>query len=306
MLTRRVLGAGAAGVLVLAATIVLTGGPAAARDPVAECPPGQGNCDVWEHLPGEPGDDDSGGSDDGDGGGSGGGDRVCKKDDGTVVPCYDELRGWFNSADDCYYKRMEPQSPETPAGMTSYLKTCGGPATAEPVFLADPPAGFEPPDPREMALDLLAGLDLAAPQIRTAPSGTAGLVGVPVWLYDASSWARVGADASAGGVTVEIEAIPTKVVWDMGNGDPPVTCTSAGIPFKAGQHDPRRPPAGACTYDGYPRSSQGLRDGKYQITATKHWTVPWSSSTGDDEPPLAAQLTTEGSIQIDELQVVTR
>lgn len=224
-----------------------------------------------------------------------------------MVPCYDDLRGWFNSADDCYFKRSEPQPAGVEPGKTAYLRTCDGPpAFAEDVFLDDPPPGFDPPDPREMALNLLAGLDLAPPQIRTAPSGAAGLVGVPVWLSDASGWDSKEARKSEGGVTVAIEAIPTRIVWDMGNGDPPVTCTSAGIPFSAGTHDPRRPPAAACAYDGYPLSSQHRDGGKYEIVATKYWTVPWSSSTGGDEPPLSAELAARTTIQIDELQVVTR
>lgn len=304
MLTRRTLGAGAVVALALTAALTVPGGPAVARAPGAECPPGQASCDVWEHLPGDPGAGDGGSTN--PGGGSGGGDRVCEKDDGTVVPCYDELRGWFNSADDCYYKRHEPQPPGVEAGKTAYLRTCDGPpAFAEEVFLTDPPGGFDPPDPREMADDLLAGLDLSKPVLRIAPGDAPGLVGVPVWLFDASSWESLEDEASSGGVTVSIEAIPTKIEWDMGNGET-VTCESPGIPFRAGT-DPRRIPADACAYRGYPRSSQGRPDGgRYQITATKYWTVPWSSSTTGDQPPLSAETTADTFIRIDELQVVTR
>jgi len=291
-------------VLVLAATLAVTAGPAVA-EPDAECPPGQHNCNVWDNEDGNAGGDGGGGSPGGSNGGSGG-NRVCKKDDGTVVPCYDDLRGWFNSADDCYYKLADRQPPETPAGMSAYIRTCSnGPASSEMVFLADPPPGFDPPDPRQLALDLLASVPLAAPAIRTAPDDAPGLVGVPVWLYDASSWEPVPASDSEGGVSVWIEVVPTSIVWTMGDGET-LTCESPGVRFRAGVHDPRRPPRDACTHT-YARPSDDEAGGTYEITAVKHFTVRWGSSIGGDEEPLAARsAVAEDSIQIDELQVVTR
>ncbi|AVT40200.1 hypothetical protein [Plantactinospora sp. BB1] len=302
---RRSLATGAVALLALAAALAVPAGPAGA-DPVAECPPGQDNCDVWEQLPGEPGDDGGDGSGSGDGGGSGGGDRVCEKDDGTEVPCYDDVLGWFNSVDDCYYKRAEPQPPNVEAGKTAYLRTCSAAGSSQVVELTDPPTGFAPPDPEQMALNLFASLTLEPPEIRTAPSDAPGLVGVPVWLHDASSWEDERQTATEGGVTVWIEAIPTKIVWRMGNGET-VECGSAGIPFEAGTHDPRQPPPAACAYPGYPRSSGTEPGGRYEITAVKHWRVPWGSSTGEgDEDALTAERSDTTSIRIDELQVVTR
>ncbi|GAB3965575.1 hypothetical protein [Plantactinospora veratri] len=107
-------------------------------------------------------------------------------------------------------------------------------------------------------------------------------------------------------MTVWIEAIPTKIVWRMGNGET-VECDSAGIPFKAGTHDPRQPPRAACAYAGYPRASGTEPGGRYEITAVKHWRVPWGSSTGEgDQDALTAERSDTTSIRIDELQVVTR
>ncbi|MFY1688646.1 hypothetical protein [Plantactinospora sp. WMMB782] len=298
------LAAGAVSGLVLAVALAVPGGPVGAA-PGAECPPGQTNCDVWQNEPGDGGGSGSGDGD-GDGGGSGGGNRVCEKDDGTRVPCYDDILGWFNSADDCYYKRAEPQPPDVPAGQTAYLRTCSGAPSSETVFLTDPPAGFAPPDPEQMALDLFASLNLEPPEIRTAPSDAPGLVGVPVWLHDASSWDTERRTDRQGEVAVWIEAIPTKIVWRMGNGET-LECTSAGVPFKAGTHDPRQPPAAACAYPGYPRSSGGRPGGRYEITAVKHWTVPWGSNTGEgDQDALSTSRQATTTIRIDELQVVTR
>ncbi|MGI5211389.1 hypothetical protein [Plantactinospora sp. CA-290183] len=304
MLTRRMFTAGATAGLLLAAALTTGATPASARAPGAECPAGQPHCNVWDNDPGDDtGGDDGGGSDTGGGDGSGGGSRVCKKDDGTTVPCYDNLRGWFNSDDDCYYKRAEPQPAGVPAGQTAYFVSCSsGLANSDTVFLPDPPPGFDPPDPEQVARDLLASLPLARPVIRTAPQGRPGLVGIPVWLYDASSWNTEEESDEVGGVSVSIAATPNRIVWAMGNGDTE-TCATAGIPFRAGAHDPRRPPGDACAYPGYPRSSRGQDGGAYEITATKHWRVPWSG--GGESGVLTASLSDTGSIQIDELQVVT-
>ncbi|MEE6258179.1 hypothetical protein [Plantactinospora sonchi] len=306
MLTRRTFAIGAATVLVLAATLT-TGGPAGA-DPGANCPPGQDNCDVFDNENGNTGGGGSGNGS-GNGSGGGGGPRECKKDDGTVVPCFDDLRGWFNSADDCYYKVYGPQQPpETPPGQTAYLKSCGngGSVNASIVYLDDPPPGFDPPDPEELARDLLGRVLRTPPDIRTAPADAPGLVGVPVWLYDASGWDPVEAnDGPIGGVTVWIEASPTRIVWTMGDGERR-TCRSAGVAFRADVHDPRRPPGGACSYE-YGQPSSGVDGGKYRITAIKHYTVRWGSNIGGEGDPIEAESPiSQTTIQIDELQVVTR
>ncbi|MEO3745173.1 hypothetical protein [Plantactinospora sp. B5E13] len=304
MLTRRTLAIGAATLLVLAAALA-PGGPALA-DPGANCPPGQDNCDVFDNENGNTGGGSGNGS--GNGSGGGGGPRVCTKDNGETVPCYDSIRGWFNSADDCYYKVQEPQSPQTPPGQTSYLKSCGsgGAVNAETVFLDDPPPGFDPPDPEELARDLLGRVLRTPPQIRTAPDEAPGLVGVPVWLYDAGSWAPVEDSAGEGGVTVWIEATPTRIVWEMGDGERK-TCRSAGVAFRSGVHDPRRPPGNACTHR-YAQPSDDVDGGKYRITATRYYTVRWGSNVAGEGEPFegvsSPQATT--TIQIDELQVVTR
>ena len=97
--------------------------------------------------------------------------------DGEAVPCYDDLLGWFNSSDGCYYKVAEPQPAGVPEGRTSYLVSCaGGLAGGEPVVLDDPPPGFgAPPDPADLAARALASLNLrpAGRRHRTGPRARA-------------------------------------------------------------------------------------------------------------------------------------
>ncbi|MEU8419775.1 hypothetical protein AB0C15_02715 [Micromonospora sp. NPDC048835] len=280
--------------------------PAAARraDPGAGCPPDQPDCSVWDDEPGNPGDggNDGGGGDD-DGGGGGGG--TCQWN-GRTVPCYDDVLGWFSSSDGCYYKLAEPQ-PEAPEGQQWYVKTCNGGADVgnqTVVLLDDPPAGFgAPPDPEELARRALASITL-----RPAPLGVAprkrigpGLVGLPVWMWSADEPAYFGpinADETDRGLTVEITAEVTRIVWDMGNGDT-VTCSGAGTEYK-----PKGDRAGStsptCGYDkGYQKA------GDYQVTATTYWTVTWRGG-GESGEILVTRNSGIVPIRINELQVVTR
>ena len=300
--------------LILTATVA---GPAVAATGVAgprglqavalggggECPPGQTNCDVWGGEPGDPG---GGGDTGGDtGGGSSGGDgpRKCTWN-GKPVRCYDNLLGWFNNADGCYYKLAEPQPDGTPEGKDWYVRTCnGGHSSQESVLLDAPPGGFgAPPDPAELAAEALASLTLARPEIGIAPNPAKGpgLVGLPIWLWVSNTgqgWDAQEASRTDRNVTVEITAQVEKAVWTMGNGAR-VTCDKAGV-----KHRGQRGESPQCGYGGYPRSSG---DGKYKVAVTTYWTVPWSSSTGESGVLTTTRISRPVWIEIDELQVVTR
>ncbi|GIJ34049.1 hypothetical protein ACN26Z_03400 [Verrucosispora sp. WMMD703] len=300
---RRTLLGGALAVLLATAGAV----PATAADPGAECPPAQPNCNVWDDDPGTPGGGGNGG-DNGSGGdnGGGGGGGVCQWE-GRTIPCYDDVLGWFNSGDGCYYKLAEPQ-PEAPEGQQWYVRTCYGGAVGDQrtVLLDAPPQGFgAPPDPEELARRAFASITLRAPRASVAPRKSIGpgLVGLPVWMW--AEWGREqfgpqSATAEDRGLEVTIRAKVNRVVWDMGNGDT-VTCADAGTEYeRRGPHAGRRSPD--CGYhDGYAEA------GTYTVRATTHWSVTWTSN-GGDSGSIGGVTRTTGPIviQINELQVVTR
>lgn len=277
---------------------------AAAREGGIECPIGQNDCDIWDDDPGNPG--NPGGGNPGDGDGSSGGSGTCQWN-GEVIPCYDDLLGWFNNGDGCYYKLSQPQPEGTPEGKQWYVATCNGGdlGTQHPVLLDAPPPGYgTPPDPEELARRALASISLLPPRATVAPRKSIGpgLVGLPVWM-----WASPGEDyfgpleasASDRGLTVSIEARVDDIVWDMGNGDK-ISCGDR----PGTRYDPQGPGAGGpspdCGYAGYAKADT------YEIFARTHWTVRWTASNGvRGEIP---QTRTSGiiQVQIDELQVVTR
>ncbi|GIF69617.1 hypothetical protein Ais01nite_76520 [Asanoa ishikariensis] len=294
------------GVLAAGLAMVLNG-TAFAADGGAECPPNQTTCDGWGEGGGQPG---GGGTPPGGGGGNGGGAGPCIRD-GEEVPCFDDLLGWFNRSDGCYYRVTEPQPAGVPEGMTSYTRSCGagGLAGGEPVLLDNPPPGFgAPPDPAVLAQRALDSLNLLPPEIGIAPNPAVGpgLVGLPIWLWvpadpdpgdDESTWGPMTASESEGGVTVNLRAAVGKIVFDMGDGET-LTCTNPGTPYaRQGGKSP------TCGYDGYRAASP--RGGAYTVEATTTWTVTWVAG-GQNGTIEGVTRDNEAQIQIDELQVVTK
>ncbi|MEV0734297.1 hypothetical protein [Polymorphospora sp. NPDC050346] len=302
MLTRRLLAIGAGLALLLVGTPVLAANPNGG----AQCPPGQTTCHAWGGGPGTPG-NPGGGGNTGGGNSGGGGNRKCY-DQGQEIPCYDDVLGWWNPSDGCRYKLAEPQGSDVPAGKTRYWRTCAGDGMGsfEAVNLDSPPTGFEaPPSPAEVALRLLATIEMKHPVISTAPGvDGAGLVGLPVWLWIDSGlpyWGRIADSRTEQSVRVSLTARAHKVVWDLGDGSPPISCDNPGeryTPAKAS----KTPKCGRP--GGYPKSSKDRPGGHYTVTATVYWEVDWRS--GDLEGSFADQTRQSSvNIQIDELQVVT-
>ncbi|WP_433350714.1 hypothetical protein [Micromonospora sp. CA-111912] len=301
---RLLAGIGLALVLAVAAAPPTAPVAAAARGGGVECPVGQNDCNIWDDDPGTPG---GGGGNPGGGGGNDDGPAGKCQWGGKVIPCYDNVFGWFNNGDGCYYKLEQPQRPGTPEGKQWYWLTCKGGdiGSQRPELLDAPPPGYgAPPDPEELARRALASISLLPPRAAVAPrkSKGAGLVGLPVWM-----WASPGADyfgpltasASDRGLTVTITAQVNRIVWDMDNDDDPVTCTVPGTPYEADGPQAGQP-SPDCGYDsGYTRADT------YEVSATTFWNVHWSGGGQSGDIP---QTRTSGTVQIeiDELQVVTR
>jgi hypothetical protein len=150
---------------------------------------------------------------------------------------------------------------------------CAGPGVIDPmppfwVTGAQPPAAVVAQvNPVVVALQAVRQLGLGSPTIEMAPpTGHPQLVGVATWLWiDPGAWKMLTASASAGPVTTTATAVPTKVVWDMGDGDT-VTCAGPGTPY-----DPNDPNATTdCSYT-WPGP------GTFEVTATIYWSVSWSA-----------------------------
>ncbi|MHB1928449.1 MAG: hypothetical protein ACYCUG_03310 [Acidimicrobiales bacterium] len=153
------------------------------------------------------------------------------------------------------------------------IPTCAGPGVIDPmppfwVTGAKPAAVAVQVAPVVVAEEAAKHLGLASPVIEMAPpDGHSQLVEVATWLWvNPAAWHPVTASASAGPVTTTATAMPTKVVWDMGDGST-VTCDGPGTPY-----DPSAP--NAKTTCSYTWSTAG----SYTVTATLYWSVTWAAA----------------------------
>jgi hypothetical protein len=131
-----------------------------------------------------------------------------------------------------------------------------------------------PADPQTLAQQAAAVLELPAPDVHMNPAADQ-VVQLPVWLWIAADqWEPRRVSATAGPVTSTVTATPTRVTWDMGNGDQ-VECDGPGRPYQ--QRYAQQPEATDCRYT-YRLSSAGQPDEVYQVTTTVHWELTWTAT----------------------------
>lgn len=298
MLTRSAVW-GLVGAVVIAASGTSPGGP-------VECVPGTQVCYVRVTQPGQ----DATQRPNTNAGGSGES-RVCTvSSTGEPTPCFSENWGWFNSADDCYYRLYEPQPPGTDAVWEGnypngaiYLVSCTGfiPGTNGGwTWLPAPPAGYGPQvTPAELAAQAVDQMALAGPAIGiTVPPDRLGLVGVPVWLWTTvtpTTWGPNTATASVPGLSVTATAQVKQIAWDMGDGNTQI-CPNAGTPwYEGGIESP------TCDYI-YERPSAGQPGDAYTVRATSTWDVSWTG--GGTSGSLTVTRSSSTTVRIGELQVL--
>ena len=149
---------------------------------------------------------------------------------------------------------------------------CTGPGAVDPmlpIWVSDAQTvPTAPLAPAALAEQAEKELGLPSPAIETAPpNGSPQLVGVATWLWiDPGAWQTLTASATAGPVTATATAVPTKVVWDMGDGDT-VTCDGPGTPYSSSDPDATTD----CSYT-WPDP------GSYTVTATVYWSVTWTAT----------------------------
>lgn len=197
--------------------------------------------------------------------------------------------------------------PKCPGAVTGpNLQGCTAPPPAAPVVQpaggpAAPPPPPPPPNPAVVALQASSQLPIPKPVIGSAPCTTAGCkgaVGVPVWLWVTNWKAPASSTASVGGVSVTATAKITSVDWSMGDGNM-VHCTTPGTVYQDAMGWAKSPDCGYV----YPHRSAGQPGGKFNMTATAHYSVTWSGAYVG-----TVNLTTSSTagVTIGEYQVLTQ
>ncbi|GIJ08394.1 hypothetical protein ACFFMR_29385 [Micromonospora andamanensis] len=261
----------------LACVVAVTGMASSARADDAighvDCAqsPAAPECEVTAAIPGDPGGTGSGNGDAGSG--DSGGDEES----------------------DCSWLLVNSDRPP-PAGKGPeggwYARTClsdGVGTQATPVWLDQAPGV----DLSGLAQIARSRLSLTAPRIRTNPDTEPFvLVRVPVWLWvDPVTWQAHSATASVPGVTVTVQATPTRVRWSLGDGTKDLTCRGPGQPWTP-DTDPLA--ASPCGHT-YTRSSATAPNNAFRLRATVTWSVTWS---GPGAGGVLDPLTTTATIRM--------
>ncbi len=296
--------------LLIAAAIGAVAPPTASASPVT-CGPGQvldpglKTCII---VVADPGGGGGGGSKNGAGGVShGGGKAKCTY--GKEIPCK-TVNGYWSQDKLCYVSPSPAKhGPDDPIWEGHYgtggIYLCydpfvGGTNNFE-FWAATAPAGpAAPPDPRQLAQQAIAAMNLHAVQIGIVPEllpGRIGVIGLPTWMWArqpaANTMGPITRSASARGYTATATAKVTKVVWNMGDGSS-VTCRGPGTPYED-KYGKKSSPTCGHTY---------VRQGRYTVTATSYWTVTWAGIGQTGTIPL--DLSNSAAITMGEVQVITR
>ena len=242
---------------------------------------------------------------------------------GTVIPCQQGQAWWVQNMQ-CYAEEDAEQPPKdsplwnghTDGAIylcTFYTGDRTFPGTNGLSFWsATAPAGPAAVDPAVLAQQALRTLTVPAPTTGRYPAGTMQdgqpftVVNAYTWFWtDPGSFQALTARADAGGVWAQVTVTPTALSFTPGDGGAAVSCAGPGVAWERSDGVWSPSPDG-CDYR-YPHSS--IHQPDQQVTATYgiHWSVTWTSSTGERGtlPPL--MTTSDASFAVAEVEaVVTR
>ncbi len=172
-----------------------------------------------------------------------------------------------------------------PKGWTWEVITCPGPQPFSQVVQVSNATGAPAISPQQLAQIAIAELIIPVLQPQTAPPrGRDGLVGLPEWFwFPRGEWAPVSRTVAVGPVWARATAVPVRIVFQPGGGQPGTSCRGPGTAFDrvlplGAQHT-------ACSYT-YRQPSAGQPGNVYAAAVTVLWNVFWVGS-GNTGGPVA-------------------
>jgi hypothetical protein len=164
------------------------------------------------------------------------------------------------------------------------------------------------PTPFDVASELYADLTttIQASKIGMQPVDDIGaIVKVDTWYWLETHNTPITKEKRLLGVAAKIEARPTKITTDWGDGNT-TTCTAPGIDYNTVKHpslyrDPDPAPDG-CSYR-YTTHSGKQPGQKFTVTSTVTWEATWTSGTqGGTFTPISRQ--TVNQLKVDQIQAI--
>lgn len=174
--------------------------------------------------------------------------------------------------------RLDPKEGVVVCDTTLPLGMCAmsgqiDPVTPPPTAPAAPAPAPAPVDPATLARSIVVRLDVEAVTIGLAPpagGNSLGIVGIPTWMWATSPTPNQWGTITAADQGITLTGRVERVLWDMGDGTPPVIC---------GQGTPWSTQAGTSPNGIRPSPTCGhtyTRQGRYTIRATSDWAFTWS------------------------------
>jgi hypothetical protein len=209
---------------------------------------------------------------------------------GREVPCSTE-DGWWYADRGCWVIPVDSTTAAEVEWMDRasdphWCTTPGGARSIVGVPKGSPAAGAPPVDPRVVAQQAVASMQLRPIRIGlTPPTGSLAptLVGIPTWMWvdqpDPTSFGPATAVASAGDVTITARAKVASITWDMGDGTT-VEC-GAGTPYSPAFEATSSPTCG----------HRYRAPGTYTVQATSNWVVDWTGGGSSGRITLALDST---------------
>jgi hypothetical protein len=187
------------------------------------------------------------------------------------------------------------------------------PAVQNPILAANgcPTVGGggaapRPPTPGQLAQRAYGQLRLPAPTIERSPPATNAYNGVPftwvnlwTWFWTSpASYAPVSKTEAVPGVAATVVARPSVLVFDPGDGSPPVSCPGPGRPWT--NADGNAPPPNGCGFR-YRHTSNGAT---LTVTVTIQWDVTWTGTGGAGGALNGLTTQAAGPLQVLDVQMV--
>jgi hypothetical protein len=226
--------------------------------------------------------------------------------------CYDNLLGWFDSQDGCYYKLASPQPPYDPRlwkghpdGQGAvYRGSCAAIAWFGYVWRPSAPDGLPTKSSAQLAQQAIATLTLPMPVPPTSPSGGKlpdgrpyTVVRVPTWFWTTPASYQVRtARAAVGQVWAQVTVTPVALTFAPGNSGRTATCPGPGKVWTP-EVGPWAHAPGGCDYS-YPRSTYGYPGGELTATYGIVWRATWvgSGGTGGGFPDVTTSATSQFAV----------
>ena len=215
-------------------------------------------------------------------------------DEGGFAPGGPTPGGWYSVT--CVNSRTGASTTQT-EWITAQTPVTAAPIAATPAV-----------DPRTVALEAEASLQLPAPSMHFNPSDTS-VVNLPTWLWvGAAIWHTYSVTASVGPVSATAVATPRSVTWTLGDGGV-VICTGPGQPFD--QLQPASVQSTSCSYTyrtssaDQPSPDGNPDDASFDVNAVVTWSVSWSAQGEPGQGSLPALTTrTVAPVRVEQVESI--